>query len=85
MTTLTFYNLFNYLVCTKDDLYDAFEFENCTLLQPIGKLSKGTECKVYIDIFNQEARFYVKGIEDVVTYKLNITVYSSEEIKSKIY
>lgn len=85
MKTLTFYNLFNYAVCTKDDLYDAFEFEDCTLLQNIGRLQKGTNCEVYIDIFNHEARFYVENIEDVITYRLNIEVDSTKEIESKIY
>lgn len=84
MKTLTFYNLFDYAVCTKDDLYDAFEFEDCTLLQNIGRLQRGTNCEVYIDIFNHEARFYVENIEDVITYRLNITLDLSKEIESVV-
>ena len=84
MTTLTFYNLFNYAVCTKDGINDAFGFEDCTLLQNIGRLQKGTNSTIYIDIFNHEARFYVENIEDVITYRLNITLDLSEEIKSVV-
>jgi hypothetical protein len=78
MTAPVFNNLFTYSYLTRG-------FEDCTLLQPIGKLPKGTECDIYIDLLNQEARFYVEYIEDVITYKLNITVDSSEEIESEAY
>lgn len=57
MTILTFYNLFNYDVCTKDGINDVLGFEDCILLENIDRLQKGTNCEVYIDIFNQEARF----------------------------
>ena len=84
MKTLTFYNLFNYAVCTKDGINDAIGFEDCILLENIGRLQKGTNCEVYIDIFNQEARFYVENIEEVITYRLNITLDLSEEIESLV-
>lgn len=82
MTTSTFYNLFTYSgYNTTDGIDNAFGFEDCTLLQPIGNLPKGTECEVYIDIINQEARFYYK--DELVTYKLNLTL--NEQIESKVY
>jgi hypothetical protein len=84
MTAPVFNNLFTYSYLTRS-IEDALGFEDCTLLQPIGKLPKGTECDIYIDLLNQEARFYVEYIEDVITYKLNITVDSSEEIESEAY
>ena len=85
MTKSTFNNLFTYSYLTRDGIENALGFEDCTLLQPIGKLPKGTECDIYIDLLNQEARFYVKYIENVITYKLNITVDSSKEIESEAY
>jgi hypothetical protein len=85
MTAPVFNNLFTYSYLTRDGIEDALGFNECTLLQPIGKLPKGTECDIYIDLLNQEARFYVEYIEDVITYKLNITVDSSEEIESEAY
>ena len=84
MTAPVFNNLFTYSYLTRS-IEDALGFEDCTLLQPIGKLPKGTECDIYIDLLYQEARFYVEYIEDVITYKLNITVDSSEEIESEAY
>lgn len=82
MTTSTFYNLFTYSgYNTTDGIDNAFGFENCTLLQTIGNLPKGTECEVYIDIINQEAKFYYK--DELVTYKLNLTL--NEQIESKVY
>lgn len=81
MTNSTFNNLFTYSVYTRDGIDDAFGFEDCTLLQPIGNLPKGTECEVYIDILNQEARFYYK--DELVTYKLNLTL--DEQIESEVY
>lgn len=84
MTKLVFNNLFTYFYLTRDGIEDALGFEQCTLLQPIGKLPEGTECNIYLDLLNQEARFYVEDIENVITYKLNITVDSSKEIESKV-
>lgn len=83
MTTSTFYNLFTYSgYNTIEGIFSfLFGFENCTLLQPISNLPKGTECEVYIDIINQEARFYYK--DELVTYKLNLTL--NEQIESKVY
>jgi hypothetical protein len=80
-----FNNLFTYSYLTRDGIEDALGFEECTLIQSIGKLPKGTECDIYIDILNQEARFYVEDIENVITYKLNITIDSSKEIESEAY
>jgi hypothetical protein len=81
-----FNNLFTYSYLTRDGIEDALGFEECTLIQSIGKLPKGTECDIYIDILNQEARFWLDSDGDnIVVYKLSITVDSSKEIESEAY